>query len=502
MAIAAKPRIAIVDDDALSLAVMSDALDSASYVVTLYRTGEEALAALWDTGTDLLVTDILLPRMSGLDLVREVRCRPWADKVGIIAVSALQWDREQLGSLHKALQPGCVLTKPFPPGELVVAVTALLASLPVAEPPPSIRWPSRSLPLVRPSTSELQAVGKERVRVQVSLETARELVAEYTQSLMHDGLFVPSYHPLALDTEVEVQLTLPFRGALKVSGKVVQAIDLDSAESLTRGPGMAIALYDLPKDVKREIKAFVAGVRAGSVGTPPRSDRVVVLAGLRALLPTDVSSFLHRSGVHGVHAADLAGAMDLTKRIQPRLVALDGHLLGDEARAWLAAFHSLGIRSVMVVANEPLASRLPSDLPFVSIVPPGPEIPDTIATRLDLAQRAAARVPLATVLQASRPDGAVLAHLENVSLGGVLLVTETPCAVGERLQLAFELPGGQGSVRAVARTLRVMRRATSSEVQVAAAFERLDPDSIDTLRRYLEGQVGARAYRYLGNTFS
>ncbi len=502
MADGAKARIAVVDDDALILAMMGDALDSAAYAVTLYRTGEEALAALWDAGTDLLITDVLLPRMSGLDLVREVRCRPWVDQVGIIAVSALQWDREQLGSLHKALQPGCVLTKPFPPGELVAAVAELLATLPVAEPPLRIRWPSRTVPMVRPSTSELQAVGKERVRVEVSLETARELVAEYTQSLMHDGLFVPSYHPLALDTEVEVQLCLPFRAPLKVSGKVVQAIDIDSAESLTCGPGMAIALYDLPKDVKREIKAFVAGVRAGSVGTPQRSERVVVLAGLRALLPADVSTFLHRSGVHGVHAVDLAGAVDLTKRIQPRLVAVDGNLLGDEPRAWLAAFHSLGIRAVIVVASEPLASRLPRDLPFVSIVPPGPEIPDTIAARLDLAQRAAARVPLATRVQASRPDGAVPARLENVSLGGVLLVTETPCAVGERLQLVFDLPEGQGSIRAVGRTLRVVRRASSNEVQVAAAFERLDTDSIDALRRYLEGQVGARAYRYLGNTFS
>jgi hypothetical protein len=157
---------------------------------------------------------------------------------------------------------------------------------------------------------------------------------------------------------------------------------------------------------------------------------------------------------------------------------------------------------VIVVASEPLASRLPRDLPFVSFVPPGPQIPDTIAARMDLAQRAAARVPLATLLQASRPDGAVPARLENVSLGGLLLITETPCAVGERLQVAFELPEGQGSIRAIARTLRVVRRATANEVQVAAEFERLDADSIDTLRRFLEGQVGARAYRYLGNTFS
>lgn len=498
----AKARVAVVDDDALILAMISDALDSARYAVTVFRTAEEALAALWDAGTDLLIADVLLPRMSGLDLVREVRCRPWADRVGIIAVSALRWDREQLGSLRRALQPGCVLTKPFHPGELNAAVEGLLAVLPASEPPAQIRWPSRSVPLLRPSTSELQAVGKERVRVEVSLMTARELVAEYTQSLMHDGVFVPTYHPLPLETEMEIQLSLPFRGPLKVSGKVVQTIDMESAEGLTRGPGMAIALYDLPKDVKREIKAFIAGVRAGSVGISPRSDRVVVLAGLGALLPAEMAAFLHRSGVQALTAPDPLGAVDLARRTQPQVVVIDGSILGDEARAVFAAFHSAGVQSVIVVADSALASRVPRDLPFVSVVAPGPEIAGNIAARLGLAQRAAARVPLATELQASRPDGALAARLENVSLGGVLMVTEAPCAVGERLQVSFELPHGQGSVRAVARTIRVVRRATTTEVHVAAAFERLEADSMDTLRRYLETLVGAQAYRYLSDTFS
>ena len=66
-------RILITDDDAVSCRLFAKVLAGEGYQVEWVQSGEEALTCLRDNAHDLLVVDVQMPGMSGLDVTREVR---------------------------------------------------------------------------------------------------------------------------------------------------------------------------------------------------------------------------------------------------------------------------------------------------------------------------------------------------------------------------------------------------------------------------------------------
>lgn len=66
-------RILITDDDAVSCRLLAKVLEGEGYQVEWVQSGEEALTCLRDNAHDLLVVDVQMPGMSGLDVTREVR---------------------------------------------------------------------------------------------------------------------------------------------------------------------------------------------------------------------------------------------------------------------------------------------------------------------------------------------------------------------------------------------------------------------------------------------
>ena len=66
-------RVLVVDDEKHILTVMREALTQAGYRVTCAASGAEALAAIRAELFDAAITDIRMPDMSGLDLLREIK---------------------------------------------------------------------------------------------------------------------------------------------------------------------------------------------------------------------------------------------------------------------------------------------------------------------------------------------------------------------------------------------------------------------------------------------
>ena len=67
------PRILVVDDDPNLLVVLADQLRADGFEVSTARDGTEALRRLEHAWPDLLVIDMMMPRMDGLTLAREVK---------------------------------------------------------------------------------------------------------------------------------------------------------------------------------------------------------------------------------------------------------------------------------------------------------------------------------------------------------------------------------------------------------------------------------------------
>jgi two-component system cell cycle response regulator DivK len=79
----------IVDDDAASLRLYSLLLRQAGMNVATSRNGLEALRIALDQKPDLIITDIRLPLLSGIELIKEIRRQPALRHVAIVVITAM-----------------------------------------------------------------------------------------------------------------------------------------------------------------------------------------------------------------------------------------------------------------------------------------------------------------------------------------------------------------------------------------------------------------------------
>src|SRR5919206_125452 len=121
---AAAPRILIVDDDPNLLVVLAEQLRADGYDVQTARDGEEALRRLRAGWPDLIVVDMLMPRMDGLTLAREVKAR--AD-LPIIVLSAIDTADSKADLLDEVAED--YVTKPFHYPELRARIGRVLRRL-------------------------------------------------------------------------------------------------------------------------------------------------------------------------------------------------------------------------------------------------------------------------------------------------------------------------------------------------------------------------------------
>jgi DNA-binding response OmpR family regulator len=115
-------RILVVEDEEKVAAFVRRGLEQQSYSVDVVGSGEEALEGLAVNRYDLVVLDLMLPGLSGLEVVREVRRRKL--EVPVLALTA----RGTLEDRIEGLDAGCddYLPKPFAFQELLARVRALL----------------------------------------------------------------------------------------------------------------------------------------------------------------------------------------------------------------------------------------------------------------------------------------------------------------------------------------------------------------------------------------
>jgi DNA-binding NarL/FixJ family response regulator len=116
--------ILIVDDDLGTRLSISDYLELSGYSVITAENGEEALELVEKYHPDLIVTDIVMPRMNGYELVRRVRQRPAFRLLPVILLTARTKTQERI----LGYQSGCdlYLPKPFELEELAAAIRNLL----------------------------------------------------------------------------------------------------------------------------------------------------------------------------------------------------------------------------------------------------------------------------------------------------------------------------------------------------------------------------------------
>src|SRR5437588_2586294 len=114
--------ILVVDDDPTVSDVVRRYLERAGYSVTLAGDGRDALAAYERVRPDLVVLDLMLPGIDGLEVCRRLRSSPAG--VPIVMLTALGEEADRVLGLQ--LGADDYVTKPFSPRELVLRVQSVL----------------------------------------------------------------------------------------------------------------------------------------------------------------------------------------------------------------------------------------------------------------------------------------------------------------------------------------------------------------------------------------
>jgi two-component system phosphate regulon response regulator PhoB len=120
-------RILVVDDEPDITALVAYHLAKAGHRVSTAANGPDALKAAREERPDIVILDLMLPGVSGYDVLAELRRRDETREVGVILLTSRREEPDRIRGL--SLGADDYLAKPFSPQELSLRVTALLRRL-------------------------------------------------------------------------------------------------------------------------------------------------------------------------------------------------------------------------------------------------------------------------------------------------------------------------------------------------------------------------------------
>lgn len=118
--------ILIVDDSPSVLHMLSAVLTTKDFKVLEASSGYEAMQMLDGRRVDIVITDLLMPVMNGVELTREIRSRYGYKDIPIVMLTTQS--NEEMQKEGKAAGATCWIVKPFLPQELAVLVNTLIGS--------------------------------------------------------------------------------------------------------------------------------------------------------------------------------------------------------------------------------------------------------------------------------------------------------------------------------------------------------------------------------------
>ena len=161
-------KILVVEDDTTINQVICEFLKESNYAVTPVFDGGEALLQFEAESFDLVILDMMLPTMSGLDVLKEIRK---TSQIPVMILTALDDEYTQLVSFNHLISD--YVTKPFSPLILVkrienilrrntVASEITIGELTVSIDDCTVYWQEEKMPLTKKEYEILQALAKRK----------------------------------------------------------------------------------------------------------------------------------------------------------------------------------------------------------------------------------------------------------------------------------------------------------------------------------------------------
>lgn len=123
-------RILIIEDNELNLKLFKDLLEAHGYETCEIKDGREMMSVIIRFAPDLILMDIQLPEISGLDLTRQIKADESIRHIPVIAVTAFAMKDDE----KKILEAGCeaYISKPISIGPFLHTVQQFMGKTPMA----------------------------------------------------------------------------------------------------------------------------------------------------------------------------------------------------------------------------------------------------------------------------------------------------------------------------------------------------------------------------------
>ena len=176
----AKPKILLVDDEQAITANLSPFLERSGFVATVAADGEEALARVSGFSPDLIVLDILMPRLDGRETLR--RLRQAGNWTPVILLTQVGESTERAMALEEGADD--YLNKPFDPHELVARIRAVLRRARPGQPPLTSAQRLASGDLILNRQTRRAYIGSEELRLTPKAAALLEYLMTHPDELL------------------------------------------------------------------------------------------------------------------------------------------------------------------------------------------------------------------------------------------------------------------------------------------------------------------------------
>ena len=126
MADSSVPRILIADDNPQGVELLEAYLSDGDYELRTADDGDETLHQVQDWRPDLILLDIMMPKISGFEVCKRIRSNPETRDIAVLMITAL----DQPSDVERAVEAGTddFVTKPINKTDLLLRVRSALAS--------------------------------------------------------------------------------------------------------------------------------------------------------------------------------------------------------------------------------------------------------------------------------------------------------------------------------------------------------------------------------------
>ncbi|MFA7536899.1 MAG: TIGR02266 family protein [Desulfuromonadales bacterium] len=224
-----KKNILVLDDSPFMLDLIGQILKRADYEVTAVDNGMDACQKVKTTRFDLIITDLNMPGMDGLEFTRQVRTYPGCRFLPIIMISG-EKDDEKV-AIAKKMGVSTFLSKPIQEEQIKAILEIILNK--------------RMTPRIP-------------IKMQVFYRkngSFSEFISSHTVNVSLGGLFIETDEPFPLGENLELKLSLPDSNPIICQGRVVWVISPLPSGNNEHPPGMGLAFHKL--QVEKKLQQFL-----------------------------------------------------------------------------------------------------------------------------------------------------------------------------------------------------------------------------------------------------